>query len=268
MTTRPPPWPPTGENGGVTALLAISHGTGDQAGQHAVATLVGAVAARLPDVVVRLGHVDVQQPDVAAALARLGAAPVALVPLLLSAGYHVHVDLRRATRDRPDVRVAPALGPDPRLVDVLVQRLQEAGWDAASSAPDDAVVLAVAGSSDERANEDCRVIARLLAERIGRPVEIGFLAAAHPRLRDAVTAAQARTARPVAVATYLLAPGYFHDLAVREAPGARVARPLLDADPPAPALVELVVDRFLAADTARPASAGAQRHIEGPAAGV
>lgn len=221
------------------ALLAISHGTANPAGQAAIRALTDAVAARLPDVTVRLGHVDVQQPDVAASLATLPAEqPVVLVPLLLSAGYHVHVDLAEETADRDRLVITPALGPDERLVEVLATHLAEL-----SPTPDAAIVLAVAGSSDERANEDCRTTGRLLAARLGRPVTVGFLAAAEPRVGDAVAAAGA-SGHPVAVANYLMAPGYFHDLAVRLADGAPVARPLLDAAGPADALVDLVVDRY------------------------
>jgi sirohydrochlorin ferrochelatase len=212
------------------ALIAISHGTASPAGQAAVAALVEAVAAALPDTRVLLGHVDVQQPDVAASLASLAPGePAVIVPLLLSAGYHVRVDLREQSAGH-EVAISPALGPDPRLVEVLAARL-------------DAIVLAVAGSSDDRANEDCRVTARMLAEHLGRSVSVGFLAAAEPRLGPAVGAARA-DGRRVLVADYLLAPGYFHDLAERLAAGSPVARPLLDADPPAAPLVELVVDRY------------------------
>jgi sirohydrochlorin ferrochelatase len=105
------------------------------------------------------------------------------------------------------------------------------------------VVLAVAGSSDDRANDDCRAVARLLADRLGRDVAVGFLAAAEPRL-DAAVEDAARDG-DVVVANYLLAPGYFHDLAVRLAAGHRVADPLLVADAAPPAsLVDLVVDRY------------------------
>ncbi|HEX5728618.1 sirohydrochlorin chelatase [Microbacterium sp.] len=222
------------------ALLAISHGTASPAGQAAIAALVAAVAARLPEVPVRLGHVDVQQPDVAASLDALPSEqPAVIVPLLLSAGYHVRVDLREQSAGHAGVTISPALGPDPRLVDVLAERLDALRPDA-----DDAVVLAVAGSSDDRANEDCRVTARMLAERLGRDVGVGFLAAAEPRLGEAVTAAR-HGARRVVVANYLLAPGYFHDLAVRVADGSPVARPLLDDDPPPGPLVDLVRDRYL-----------------------
>lgn len=228
-------------NGGMPtpALVAISHGTGSPAGQAAVAGLVRAVAARLPDVHVRLGHVDVQQPDVAASLGSLAPdEPAVIVPLLLSAGYHVRVDLRQQSAGHADVAISPALGPDARLVDALRARLA-----ALEPAPEDAIVLAVAGSSDDRANEDCRVTARLLAERLQRDVAVGFLAAAEPRLAAAVRAAGA-SGRRVLVANYLLAPGYFHDLAVHSADGSPVARPLLDDDDPADSLVELVIDRY------------------------
>ena len=217
------------------ALIAISHGTSSADGQRAVTGLFDAVAQRLPGVASRLGHVDVQQPDVTASLASVDG-PAVIVPLLLSAGYHVRVDLQREISERDDVVIAGAMGPDPRLAQVLADRLGELE-------PGVRVVLAVAGSSDDRANEDCREIARQLAELLGRDVAVGFLAAAEPRLDAAV--AEAAASAPVVVANYLLAPGYFHDLAVRMAAGHRVADPLLLPDAPAPAaLVDLVIDRY------------------------
>ena len=221
------------------ALLAISHGTSSPAGQAAVSALVDAVAQRLPDITVRLGHVDVQQPDVAASLDAIPeGVPVVIVPLLLSAGYHVRVDLIEQTAGRDGVVIASALGPDPRLVDALAARLRPL-----APAADDALVLAVAGSSDDRANDDCRATAAMLGARLGREVAVGFLAAADPRLDAAVHAAAATPGR-VIVADYLLAPGYFHDLAVRMAGGAPVAPPLLGDDEPPASLVDLVIDRY------------------------
>lgn len=225
------------------ALLAISHGTASPEGQAAVAALVAAVAERMPEVTVRLGHVDVQQPDVAASLDALpDGRPVVVVPLLLSAGYHVRVDLTKQTAGREGVTIAPALGPDPRLVDTLLARLAPC-----AVGPDDSVVLAVAGSSDDRANDDCRTAAAMLGERLGREVPVGFLAAADPRLGAAVAGAREATGARVVVANYLLAPGYFHDLAVRLAGGAPVARPLLDDDEPPASVVDLVIERYRSA---------------------
>ncbi|GAA4347737.1 sirohydrochlorin chelatase [Microbacterium rhizosphaerae] len=221
------------------ALLAISHGTASAEGQASIQALVDAVGRRLPQARVRLGHVDVQQPDVAASLAELSDGPVVIVPLLLSAGYHVRIDLREQSAHRDDVTITPALGPDPRLADLLAERLREIEPNPGH------VVLAVAGSSDERANDDCRLVARMLGDTLGREVHVGFLAAAEPRLGAAVDAAIADSPDTV-VANYLLAPGYFHDLATREAHGRPLARPLLTPDSePAASLVDIVVERYL-----------------------
>ena len=91
----------------------------------------------------------------------------------------------------------------------------------------------------------------MLAARLERDVSIGFLAAADPRLGPAVEAAR-RDGRRVVVANYLLAPGYFHDLAVRLADGSPVARPLLDARPAGPAVVDLVLERYRSCAPRRP----------------
>ena len=242
----------------IPALVGISHGTSSPEGQRAVRGLrdavAEAVAQRHPDAPpsVRLGHVDVEQPDVTATLASLDAGePAVVVPLLLSAGYHVYVDLTEAVADesiRPVV-LSGALGPDDRLATVLLRRLEEAGLR-----DDDRIVLAVAGSSDVRAVEDCRDQAARLAAASGRDIALGFLSAAEPRLPDAVAAARAE-AQPtgaaaggrVVVANYLLAPGYFDDLA--RAAGADVtAQPLLVPDEPAPPeVVDVVLDRYAAA---------------------
>lgn len=228
----------------MTALLAVSHGTSSPCGRTAVRALVDAVAARLPGTAVRLAHVDVEQPDVEAGIAALPAGErIVIVPLLLSTGYHVDVDLGDAVSRHPHAVLAPALGPDPAIADVLVRRLAEspAGHAPCRTAP---VVLAAAGSSRERANADGRAMAGLLARRLGSPVRIGFLAKAEPSLEDAIAAVrEEHPAGPPAVASYLLAPGHFHDLAGRHGP---VSAPLLspDAAPPG-ALVDLVVERFL-----------------------
>ena len=225
------------------ALVAASHGTSSPEGRAAVAALVDAVRGASDAATEVLdAFVDVQQPDVASVLDALGSddgRAAVIVPLLLSAGYHVHVDLADEARGRA-ATVTGALGPDDRLVDVLVARLVEAGlrWD-------DRVVLATAGSSDARAVDDCRDMGRRLAERLGRRVAVGFLSAARPSVAEAV--ANTRATHPVSrvvVASYLLAPGYFHDLAAA-AGGDVTTAPLLRADAAPPAgLVDLVLDRY------------------------
>ncbi|MDJ0378703.1 CbiX/SirB N-terminal domain-containing protein [Cryobacterium sp. PH31-L1] len=230
------------------ALVAISHGTNSPDGQAAIAALVSAVSLARPDLAVTGGFVDVQQPDVAASLGAVRPDCAAVVvPLLLSAGYHVHVDLQRETREHDRVTaVSRALGPDDRLIDVLVQRLLADGFD--KRGPGQEIVLAAAGSSDARAVHDCRTVGALLEQRLGVRVTVGFLSAATPRLACAVTGARLRSAN-VTVSTYLMAPGFFFDLTRSQSVGADlVTAPLLVPGESAPVpLVDLVLDRYLEA---------------------
>lgn len=238
------------------ALAAVSHGTSNPAGQAVVRRLIDDVAAAARDqnldVEVRLGHVDVQDPDVAATLADLPeGTPAVIVPVLLSAGYHVHVDLREETADvGRDVTIGGALGPDDRLVELLVQRLEEAGAEPSR----DTIILGVAGSSDAAAVEDCYEMGRRLAARLGSEVGVAFLAAAHPSVAEAVVAAKDLTRQAgqgrVVVASYLLAPGYFQGL-LEKADADITTTPLLPAPgdierPPASPeeLVEIILDRY------------------------
>lgn len=224
------------------ALAGFAHGTDSPSGRVLVAGLMEAVAAARPTATVRLGFVDVQEPDIEQTFASLDTGErVTVVPLLLSAGYHVHVDLSRgvARREGPTA-LAGALGPDPRLARLLARRLEQAGYRS-----DDVLVLAVAGSSDARAIADCRTTAAYLAETLGVEVTLGFLSAAEPRLPVAVRDARERhPAARVVVATYLLAPGFFYDLAVA-AGGEVIAAPLLAEGEEIPReLVEIVLDRY------------------------
>jgi sirohydrochlorin ferrochelatase len=225
-------------------LVAASHGTSDPAGQRAVASLVAAVAARASDVDVREAFVDVQTPDVPAVLAGIPDRPVVVVPLLLSAGYHVRVDLARDAKAAANdsVVVTGALGPDDGLVSILERRVGEIPL-----ATDDVLVLAAAGSSDQRAAEDCRQIAAALAERLGRPVEAAFISASQPELKSAVAQARAAGATRVVVVTYLLAPGYFADLAAAAGGDLTTAPLLTDGGSVPPELVDIVLERYRAA---------------------
>jgi sirohydrochlorin ferrochelatase len=231
---------------GVPALLAVSHGTSDPRGRRAVSELVAAVAGRLASPVLA-AFVDVQQPDVAVTLREAGRDRRAvIVPLLLSAGYHVKVDLASAADAAPqDVVVTKALGPDRRLAELLALRLAEAGLRAG-----DRVVLAAAGSSDLDAVNDCARVGEQLAAVLGRPVAVGFLSAAQPRLAGVVDSVRREwPGRRVVVASYLLAPGYFAGLA-RDAGADVVSAPLLDGlRMPAEALVDVVCDLYAAAST-------------------
>lgn len=235
-------------------LVAVTHGTPSTANREAVIRLVDGVASARPDLGVSITFVDASNVDVSSALEAAAEPDAVIVPLVLSAGFHVRTGLSLGLdRIGGSARLAPELGPDERLVEVLAQRLAELGL-----ADGDTVLLAAAGSNDPRAVRECFETARRLGQRLGRSVTAGFIAAAIPRLPDAIE--MIREVHPgarIAIAPYLLAPGAFTDAAV--AAGAElVAEPLLlPREAAAPELVELVLDRYRTASAERRVAAEA-----------
>ncbi len=186
-------------------LLLIAHGTRDPAG--AVVTERVAERAHLRfGVPVHACYADVRGPTPADVLAEIDG-PTVAVPAFLAAGYHVRADVPEQLRatGRSDVVLAEAFGPDPVLVAAAADRLTEAG-----ARPDDAVVLAVAASSDPHAQADGARAARRLGRLLGRPVTLApIVLADQPGVAEVVARLRTEGARRVAVASWLLAPGLF-----------------------------------------------------------
>jgi len=229
-------------SGAAPVLIACAHGTRNPTGRRLIAELALAARSLRPGLVTTAAFVAVQPPtvvDVVASLAAAGQAAV-VVPLLLSGGYHVHVDIAGAVGDHPSAVAARPLGPDERLVAVLTDRLVAAGADRRD--PDTAIVLAAAGSSDPRSVADVEDTAALLQRDWAGPVTTGYGSAAQPPVPDAVTAARRAGAERVVVAAYLLAPGHFHDK-LQQAGADRVTAPLL----PDERIAAVLLDRYDAA---------------------
>src|SRR4051794_39837164 len=192
-------------------LVACAHGTRNPTGRRLIAEMALAARALRPGLTTTAAFVDVQEPTVVDVVTGLSAAgrPAVVVPLLLSGGYHVHVDIAGPVAASPGTVAARPLGPDPRLAEVLHDRLLQAGADPRD--PLTAVVVAAAGSSDVRAVADVENTADLLQRAWAGPVTTGYGSAATPTVPDAVAAARKAGADRVVVASYLLAPGHFHD---------------------------------------------------------
>ena len=230
----------------IPTLVAVSHGTADPRGQGAIRRLVDAVQDRLPYVAVRQAFVDVESPDLATVLDSV-AGPVTVVPLLLGAGFHVHVDIATAVATRLDngepTTTAPTLGPDPAITGLLLDRLRDV-----EPRPDDAVVLAVAGSSDVRARLSADRAAAMLATSLRRRVRVGHLGGAGRPLERVIAEARRDTDRRgrVVAASYLLAPGFFASR-LEESPADVVTAPLSSGVRLDDRLADVVVRRYLAA---------------------
>ncbi len=211
-------------------LLLAAHGTASSTGACTLYRLADAVAAARPDHEVDLCFLDVIGPSLADALDER---PTVVVPALLSTGYHVQADIPAAVAAYPRTRVARHLGPDPLLVDALVDRLTGDGRAT--------TVLAASGSRRAEAAAELVVAADLLGRRLGRAVPTVTVGTELTRRLEEITG-------PLRVATYLLAEGTFLD-GLRAAVGGRgpVSAPLGAHR----AVVEVVWRRYDAAAATR-----------------
>lgn len=248
-------------------MIACAHGTSNVQGAAEVNALRDAIAALRPGLDVREAYVDVQQPDLVDVMAGLPAHPdggtaasAVVVPLLLSVGYHVKVDIARAVKSRPGSVAAAPLGPDPRLAALLDQRLREAGVT-----DNDAVVLAAAGSSNPNAAVSVEELADQLRALRSNRILPAYGASAKPSVPEAVAILREEAAGGagagdsaggvdlggrVVIASYLLAPGFFHDQLAKGGADL-VTAPLL----PSPVLAEIALERYDAALAAHAARA-------------
>jgi sirohydrochlorin ferrochelatase len=200
-------------------LVAVAHGTRSAAGQAQIRALVDAVAMCRPELDVRLAYVDVQQPRVGDVLPIGKQSKVVIVPLLLSTGFHVRVDIAEAAGDSI---VTPPLGPDPLLTEIL----------AASAGRDhDALVLAAAGSSDPGWRAEIADVAAELNAHVAY--------ASRDETKDVVADLRRQGAERITVAAYLLAEGRFYR-SLHQAKADRVTPPLCHD----PRLAGLVARRY------------------------
>ncbi|WP_336048629.1 sirohydrochlorin chelatase [Streptomyces sp. CA2R101] len=252
-------------------LLVVAHGSRDPRHAAAVSALCARVRALRPGLRVEVGYLDFNAPRVPRVLERLsaeaeaegrraavsgrrggpggGVREVVALPLLLTRAFHAKSDipavLRAATARLPllTVRQAEVLGPSPLLTAALERRLAQAGvrpGDRGSTG----VVLASAGSSDPEASAVIAEIAREWRHTAGWcAVRPAFASASLPRTADAVRELRAEGVGRVAVAPYVIAPGFLPDriaAGAREA-GADVLAPVLG---PAPELARLLLRRY------------------------
>lgn len=220
-------------------LVGVAHGSKDPRAAPVIGSLMDLVARQLAGVDVRTAYLGHAEPSLSSVLTTL-AGPVTVVPLLLTAAYHSKVDIPRFLPEHAGY--GDVLGPHPALARVLDRRLAEAG---AGSRLTTGVVLAAAGSSDPSAAAAIAQFAARWRARSGwREVLPAYASAASPAVADAVDTLRARGMRRVAVATYLLAPGYFADRIRADASHADAVSDVLGA---APEVAGIVAERYQAA---------------------
>ncbi|ORA12461.1 sirohydrochlorin chelatase [Mycobacterium arosiense] len=242
------------------ALILVAHGT-RRAGGVAMVENLAAQVTTLVRSPVDVAFVDVVGPTPSEVLvcAKADDRPAIVVPAFLSRGYHVRADLPAhvAVSGHPNVLVTPALGPSGQIARIVSNQLVKCGWR-----PGDSVILAAAGTSDDKARADLHTTATLLSALTGSRVSLAFAATGDPQVAEAVDRARARHAGGrVVVASYLLADGLFQQR-LHGCGADLVSEPLGTH----PGLARLVANRFrralppVLAPTARHASRRSSPH--------
>ncbi|MFH9985477.1 sirohydrochlorin chelatase [Streptomyces luteogriseus] len=240
-------------------LLVIAHGSRDPRHAATVHALVRRVRATRPDVRVETGFLDFNVPSVRGVLESLavqGVRDVVALPLLLTRAFHAKADIPAVLADAPPqlrIHQADVLGPSPLLMAALERRLAEAGLTPADKSST-GVVLASAGSTDPEAIAVIADIAREWRHTGWCAVRPAFASASLPRTEDAVRELRALGCSRVAVAPYVLAPGFLPD---RIARGAAEADVLAEVLGPAPEVARVVLERYEAARMPLPAAVSA-----------
>ena len=124
-----------------TRLIVVAHGSRAEGTPEAHAQLCAEIERRL-DVPVTGAFLEITLPDIPSAIDAAvadGAGEIVLLPYFLLAGNHTTRDIpeimERARAAHPGIRVtmtAP-VGPDPRLVDICVDRAVAAGAGASAA---------------------------------------------------------------------------------------------------------------------------------------
>ncbi|MHB9854355.1 sirohydrochlorin chelatase [Streptomyces krungchingensis] len=232
-------------------LVVVAHGSRDPRHAATVHALVRQVRARRPGLRVETGFLDFNIPSVQGVLESLaaeGVRDVVALPLLLTRAFHAKADIPAVLREVPSrlrIRQADVLGPSPLLTAALERRLYEAGLSPADKSST-GVVLASAGSTDPEAIAVIAEIAREWRHTGWCAVRPAFASASLPRTEDAVRELRAAGCARVAVAPYVLAPGFLPD---RIARGAADADVLADVLGPAPEVAQVLLERYDAART-------------------
>jgi sirohydrochlorin ferrochelatase len=222
----------------VTDVILLAHGSPDARAQVALEGLAcavedGSAAFRVHTAVLDHGRGLVETCET---LASLGATEAIVVPVFLSTAFHVRIDVPRVVADartRTSLRltVTDALGSSPALLAALDRLL-----------PDGPVALAVAGTSDARAQGALDELAQRWARSRGAAVVVAHASQAQPDLPAALAALESPTGQAAAVAALVLFPGVLPERIAAQAAGRFVTPPLYQL----PETAALVLERVRA----------------------
>ncbi len=223
------------------ALVLTAHGSADPRSSATTHEVAGQIRRLRPWLDIRVAFCERSEPNLRDVLAGLDR-PALVTPLLLASAYHARIDIPSMIEvAKVPVRQADTLGEDPRLVDVLRQRIAERG--VAPTDRDTGVLVVAVGSSHPAANARTSTGASALSTgNSWAGVRVAYATGPQPSVTDGIEELRRTGARRIVVAPWFIAPGKITDrvAALADAAGIEMTDPLGAH----PLLAATVLDRF------------------------
>ena len=221
----------------MSVLILTAHGSADPRSAEVTRAVAEQIRVLRPALDVRVAFCERSEPNLSDVLAGLDQ-PGVVTPLLLASAYHARIDIPGMIEESgADVVQAEALGEDPRLVEVLRQRVVE----CATPAEQTGVLVVAVGSSHTEANARTATLAAALPGDWAA-VRVAFATGPQPSVKDGIARLRQAGVGQIAVAPWFIAPGRITDrvAATVTAADAVMAEPLGAH----PLLAATVLDRF------------------------
>lgn len=176
----------------MNAILLVGHGSLKQASGASMIRLAALLRKRGVVPLSTAAFLNFSKPTFQDGLERLlkkGATQICVQPYFLIDGYYVHTALKKLVDEAkaryPDVSITMSqpFGVHPALVEVVIQRIQEALLHPATSS---AVVLMAHGTPTPEANQPIYEIAKQIEVSLGAPVKVAFMECNEPGINKAI----------------------------------------------------------------------------------
>ena len=198
-------------------VLFIGHGSRDPEGCEEYRQMVKMMEDRLKGVRMASCFLEFEPPNVQEGIdhcVAMGATEITAIPVMLLDAQHftrdIPAELALARKRHPHltIRYGAHLGFHEKLMDVLLECLQEVGEDPFQDNSDAAVLLVGRGSSDPVANANFYKMSRMLWERTAyETVENAFIGLTRPTLEEGLARCFRLGMKRVVVAPYFLFTG-------------------------------------------------------------
>ncbi|WHY88494.1 sirohydrochlorin chelatase [Neobacillus novalis] len=196
------------------AILYIGHGTRSKKGAEEARAFIERVIGRIDLPIQEISFLELTDPSIEEGFKRCvdkGATEIIVVPLFLLAAGHIKTDIPQALSllqlryPHIEVQVKDPFGVQEKILDAAVELVSDS---AGTLEPQDRLLIVGRGSSDPEIHGNFAVIAEGIRNRLGiNHVSVCYLAAAEPRLQEALQTICVKNVGRTIVVPYLLFSG-------------------------------------------------------------